>query len=137
MRRAVVLASLIATFALASLPAKAEGFLFARHPKVDQRVATVSLGVGAASTAAYFIAKDGHGVDWGAYGVATVGCMVLGPMIAAAMVPERELTSREVLVMQGACIVPIVGGLLVNALFDANPQWESPPPRARRVAVRR
>jgi peptidoglycan/LPS O-acetylase OafA/YrhL len=138
MHRAAVLASLIAAIAVTSRPASADDvFLFARHPKVDQRVATVSIGTGIAATAAYFAIREGHhhhNVDWNAWGITTVGCMVLGPMIAAAFVPERQLTSREVLVMEGSCIVPIVGGLLVNALFDANPQWEAP---ARPVRVAR
>lgn len=133
MRRVVVLGSLIAAFVMAAVPAKAEDLLFLmRNPKIDQRVATVSLGVGLGSTAAYFIVRDGHGTDWGAYGAATVGCMALAPIIAAAFVPERELTTREVLVMEGSCVVPIVGGILVNAIFDANPQWEARPARVTR-----
>ena len=133
MRRAAVFASLVAAGMLAAQPAKAEDLLFlSRHPKVDMRVATTSLVVGAGATAVYFIAKDGHGVDWGAYGATTVGCMVLGPMIAAAFIPERELTTREVLVMEGSCLIPIVGGILVNALFDANPHWEAQPVRVVR-----
>jgi hypothetical protein len=137
MNRTAVLASLVAGLVLACQPAKADDLLFllSRNPKIDQRVATVGLGVGLGSTAAYFIAKDGHGTDWAAYGAATAGCMVLAPIIAAAFVPERELTTREVLVMEGSCIIPIVGGFLVNALFDANPQWEAPP--VRPVSVRR
>jgi peptidoglycan/LPS O-acetylase OafA/YrhL len=120
---------------LACQPAKADDLLFLlRNPKIDQRVATVGLVVGLGSTAAYFIAKDGHGTDWGAYGVATAGCMVLAPMVAAAFVPERQLTTREVLTMEGSCVIPIIGGFLVNALFDANPQWEAPRvARAHRV----
>jgi hypothetical protein len=140
MRRSAIVASLVAGLVMVCQPARAENlpFPFSRHPKVDQRVATAGLGVGLGSTAAYFIAKKGHGTDWGAYGAATVGCMVLAPMIAGILVPERELTTREVLVMEGSCIVPIIGGFLVNALFDANPQWEAPPPRvALKTRVRR
>lgn len=133
MRRIAVLASLAAGLVMVCQPARADDLLFLmRNPRIDQRVATVSLAVGLGSTAAYFIARNGHhGTDWGAYGAATAGCMVLAPMIAAAFVPERQLTTREVLTMEGSCVVPIVGGLLVNALYDANPQWEAPP---RRVA---
>ena len=136
MRRVAVFGSLVAATLLAVQPAQAEdSFFLPRHPKVDARVATTSLGVGLAATGIYFAVKDGHGVDWGAWGATTFGCMVLSPMIAAAFVPERELTTREVLVMQGSCLIPIVGGFLVNALFDANPQWEAQP--VRRVSVRR
>ena len=67
--------------------------------------------------------KKSSGYKWGAAGAVTFGCMVLSPMVAAAL-KKRELTLREVYVLEGSCIVPIVGGLLVNAAFDANPQWE-------------
>ena len=138
MRRVAVLASLIAGLAMVCQPANAdEFFLFARHPKVDQRVANTSLGVGLASTGVYLGIKEGNGVDWGAWGVTTLGCMVLSPMIAAAFTPERELTSREVMVMQGSCLIPIVGGLLVNALYDANPQWEAQQVRVVHKRARR
>ncbi len=136
MRRAAIFASLVAAGMLATQPAKAEDLLFlSRHPKVDMRVAATSLGLGLAGTGIYFAVKDGHGVDWGAYGATTAGCMVLAPMIAAAFIPERELTTREVLVMEGSCLLPIVGGFFVNALFDANPHWEARP--VRRASVRR
>ena len=133
MRRTMLFASFIAALVLTCQPANADGFLFARHPKVDQRVADVGLGAAIASTVAYFAIREGqhhhHGVSWGAWGVATAGCVVLSPMIAAAVVPERELTSREVAVLEGSCLIPVVGGLLVNAIYDANPQWEAPPVR--------
>jgi hypothetical protein len=138
MRRAAIVASLIAAAVVVNRPASAEDFfLFQRHPKIDRRVATVGIGASIVGTGAYFAIKEGHNgpsPDWSAWGITTVGCMVLGPMVAAAFVPERQLTSREVLVMEGSCIVPIVGGLLVNGLFDANPQWEAParPVRAAR-----
>jgi peptidoglycan/LPS O-acetylase OafA/YrhL len=127
---------LVAGLVMVCQPARADDLLFLlRNPKIDQRVATVGLVVGLGSTAAYFIARDSHhGTDWGAYGVATAGCMVLAPMVAAAFVPERQLTTREVLTMEGSCVIPIVGGFLVNALFEANPQWDAPRvARAKRV----
>jgi hypothetical protein len=42
-------------------------------------------------------------------------------------------------VLEGSCIVPIIGGLLVNAAFDANPQWDEPAPVkvTHRTAARR
>jgi hypothetical protein len=129
MRRTVIVAALIAAVAVPALPANAEGLLFARHPKVDRRVAEVGLGAAVAGTITYFSLAHQHhhhGVNWGVWGASTVGCMVLSPMLAAAVVPERELTSREVAVLEGSCLIPVVGGLLVNAVYDANPQWEAP-----------
>jgi hypothetical protein len=138
MRRTVIAATLIAAFVLPALPAQADDdFLFARHPRVDQRVAVTGLAAAVVGTATYFSLAHRHGhhgVNWGVWGATTVGCMVLSPIVASAMVPERPLTGREVAVLEGSCIVPIVGGLLVNAIYDANPQWEAP---ARPVRVAR
>jgi hypothetical protein len=136
MRRIAIAGSLTAALALASQPANAEGILFARHPKVDQRVAAVGLGAGIVGTVTYFSLahRNGqHGLNWGVWGATTVGCLVLSPMIAAAVVRERELTSREVAVMEGSCIIPIVGGMLINAIYDANPQWEASETRTVKV----
>jgi MFS family permease len=142
MRRTTIAVSFVAALVLTCQPANAEGFLFARHPKVDRRVAEVGIGAAIASTATYFAIREGanhhHGVNWGAWGIATAGCMVLSPMVAAAVVPERQLTSREVAVLEGSCLIPIVGGLLVNAIYDANPQWEARPVKvARKARARR
>jgi hypothetical protein len=37
------------------------------------------------------------------------------------------MTQREVWVMTGSCVVPILGGLVMNAIFDAHPEWEARP----------
>jgi hypothetical protein len=129
-RRVAVLAALTLAFAatlmLTCQPAEA----FLRHRKVDPRVAEVSLGTGLAATLAYWSALDwswnkrSSNYKWGVWGATTAGCMVLSPMLAAAFVRERELTFREVWVMEGSCIIPIIGGMLVNAALDANPSWD-------------
>jgi hypothetical protein len=135
MRRAAFVAASLIALAAMGQQARAEGSLF-YHPKVDPRVRTVSFGAGIASTAAYLsIPNHRHlTVNWGPWAATTVGCMVLAPMVAAAFVPERELTSREVMVMEGSCIVPFIGGWLVNAMYDANPQWEVAEGRATKAA---
>jgi hypothetical protein len=111
---------------------------------VDPRVSTVAFGAGAASTATFFALNrwhwghwNQHGVGginaWQAWGITTVGCLAISPMVASAVV-NRPLTMREAHVLAGSCVIPIVGGWLVNAAFDANPQWEANrvPRRARR-----
>jgi len=129
-RRVAVLAALtsafVATLVLTCQPAEA----FLRHRKVDPRVADVSLGVGIASTLAYWTGLDwswnkhSSGYKWGVWGATTAGCIVLSPMVAAAFIRERELTFREVWVMEGSCVIPIIGGWLVNAALDGNPSWD-------------
>ena len=123
--------SLLVALPLGSQTASAFEGIFTRHPKIDRRVATTATVSGVGSTVAYWSLLDwkwsGHSSSyrWGVWGGVTAGCMVLSPMLAAAMVPERHLTTREVFVLQGGCLIPVVGGLLVNAMFDANPHWEA------------
>jgi hypothetical protein len=64
---------------------------------------------------------------WKWYGLTTVGCMALTPMMGAALVghyEKRELKSSEVFIMLGDCVVPILGGLFWQAMFDAHPEWD-------------
>ena len=105
----------------------------------NHALAATQVAVGAASTGAFvamtrkkhpFVSgahKAGSSGWWGAYGLTTVGCMALSPIASAAVVgatEHRELTSREVFVMTGNCVVPFLGGLFWNAMFDAHPEWE-------------
>lgn len=130
-RKFALFAALIAAFAFASQSAEAGGY---RHHHDKKKIAAVAIGVGAASTAAYFSLNNWRWNGWntnsaggltrlGAYGVTTIGCAAVSPMVATVVL-NRPLTMREAHVLVGSCVVPIVGGLLVNAIWDANPQWE-------------
>jgi hypothetical protein len=120
---------LLAAVALASQSAEAGG---RRH--VDKRVGTVAVAAGAASTAAFFAIGDWKWHDWdstnftrlGAWTATTVGCAAVSPIVATLVV-NRPLTQREAGVLVGSCVVPIVGGWLVNAAYNANPSWEGKP----------
>ena len=62
------------------------------------------------------------------YGLTTVGCMALAPIIGGGLVSlneHRELRSSEVFMMAGDCVVPILGGLFWKAMFDAHPEWDA------------
>ena len=109
------------------------------HHKVDKRVVATGVVVGAAATASYFALNDWRW-EWnsgsqissgGALALTTVGCAALSPMVATAVV-NRPLTTREAHVLVGSCVVPVVGGLLVNAVWNANPHWEAKPVVAKR-----
>src|SRR6185312_301274 len=102
------------------------------HPhRSDARLAAVSVGVGAASTAAFFAINDWkwkwHNnsslTSLGAWGATTVGCIALAPIVATVVL-DRPLTQREAGVLAGSCIVPIIGGWLVDAAYDAHPEWD-------------
>jgi hypothetical protein len=123
--------SLLVALPLGTNSATAFEGIFPPHPKVDRRVARTATGAGVVSTVTYWslldwsTSKHSSSYALGVWGGVTAGCMVLSPMVAAAFVPERHLTTREVFVLQGGCLIPIVGGWLVNAMFDANPHWEA------------
>ena len=62
------------------------------------------------------------------YGLTTVGCLGLTPIIAGGLVSmneHRELRSSEAFMIAGDCVVPILGGLFWKAMFDAHPEWDA------------
>jgi len=139
MRKSLSVVALVAAALLALAPgARAGEFHLFRG---DPQLIAPSIAVGVASTGAYFaIRNQGGGVgrfsEGGAFGLSTVGCMALTPIVSVAVV-HRELTRREVHVMLANCVVPFIGGWLMDAYFDAHPDRDSvPPPPPVRVAMR-
>jgi hypothetical protein len=123
-----VVAILAAAMVLVASGARAEEFRLFRG---DPALVPPSLAVGAGMTGAYYAIRHQHKVPHritplGAYGLTTVGCMALTPIVSGAVV-QRELTRREVHVMMADCVVPFVGGWLMNAYFDAYPERDSVP----------
>ncbi len=62
------------------------------------------------------------------YGLTTVGCMALSPIIGGLLVSyneHRELKSSEAFMMVADCLVPIIGGWVMKAAFDAHPEWDA------------
>ena len=100
------------------------------------KLTTVSIGVGAAATAGYFAINrwhwswQGNGAisQWGAIGLTTVGCLAVAPIVGT-IVLDRQLTMREGHVLAASCVVPILGGILVNAAYDAHPEWDGGGPK--------
>jgi putative copper export protein len=126
-KRLAIFAAVDAAFTFTRQSADANG----RKHHIDMRIKAVSIGVGAASTAAYFAINDwksnwhkSSGLSrWRAWGITSIGCAAVSPMVAT-VVFDRPLTMREAHVMIGSCVVPIVGGWLVNEAYDAHPEWE-------------
>ena len=114
---------------------------------LSQRSPNASVGqiiAGAGMTAAYFALNCNHNfshchkftsatsLKW--YGLTTVGCFALSPIIAGGLVSlneHRELRSSEVFMMTADCVVPILGGLIMRAAFDAHPEWDAGTGRSR------
>jgi hypothetical protein len=97
----------------------------------DKRLVVSNIAVGAATTGGYLALRNhGGGIRrfsrGGAFGLTTVGCMALSPIIGGIVV-QRELTRREVHAMLADCVVPFIGGWLMNAYFDRHPERDSVP----------
>jgi hypothetical protein len=103
----------------------------------DPRLTAVSMGVGAASTVASLAATRhhqghfGNGVFISAWAVTSGLCAVVYPMVGTVVL-NRPLTPREAYVGMADCVVPFVGGWLVDAALPHDAWTDGLPPTARR-----
>jgi hypothetical protein len=134
-KRLLALAAAVAMFGLAAQSGTANAFLLGgRSPNVTASQLVVGLG----TTGAYLALTHRHhhhlhhhnkfrfSAKW--WGLTTVGCMGLTPILGAGLVGAnegRELKRSEVFIMMGDCVVPILGGLFWQSMFAANPQWDA------------
>jgi hypothetical protein len=132
-RKIALFAAAIAALAFTCQGADAHG---RRH--INKKIAATAVVVGAASTAAYF-AINNWKWNWnnssgltslGAAGLTTMGCAAVSPMVATVVL-HRQLTMREAHILVGSCVIPIVGGWLVNEVWNAHPEWEAGMPHPR------
>lgn len=133
MKRCLALAAaVIAAFSLTVQSADARG---RRHVAKEVKVAAIVTG--AAATVTYFAINDwkwrwqnnSSGLtSLGAYAITTIGCAAIAPMVATVLV-KRPLTMREGHVLAGSCVLPIVGGWLVDQAYRSHPEWEGRPMR--------
>ena len=138
----IALATAVATLGLVAQASTANAFLLKdRSPNVQAGQIIAGLGM----TAAYYAAICNHNFKHCArfdsarslkfYGLTTVGCFALSPIIGGLLVSyneKRELRSSEVFMMTADCVLPIIGGWIAKAAFDANPQWDAGTGRPRR-----
>jgi hypothetical protein len=138
MKKQILVAAAAALFALSAVPANAD-WTWPWSVR-DPRLATSNFVVGVGATAGYFALRHHHrGAGWnggihsaaGAYALTSIGCAAVSPIVGTIVV-QRPLTQREVGVSTANCFLPFVGGWLVNAAWDAHPEWSGPPPRRRR-----
>jgi len=125
-RKLAIFAAVIAAFAFTAQAADAGS-----RKHVSKQLRAVSIGVGAASTAAFFALNDWHwkwdsgrhGItSLGAWGATTLGCAAVSPIVATAVL-GRPLKYREAHILIGSCVIPIVGGWLVNEAYDHHVLW--------------
>ena len=130
-------AAVVAAFAFTCQAAEAGG----KGPD-QKKLAGVAIGVGAAAGAGYWALgnwkwkwENVNGItSAGAWALTTVGCMAVSPMVATVVL-DRPLTMREAHVLFGSCVVPLIGGWLVEQAYDAHPEWDPAykPPRAKKA----
>lgn len=141
-KRLIALAMAVASLGLVMQGGSAKAFL------LNDRSPNVTAGqiiAGGGMSAAYFALTcnsnfshcasftSSRGLKW--WGLTTIGCFAFSPIIAGGLVSyneHRELRSSEVFMMMADCVVPIIGGLVAKAAFDAHPEWDAGTGRSRR-----
>jgi hypothetical protein len=133
-RKVACFVAALAIIGLAQGPASAGG----RHHHAKKVLAATSAVVGAGATAAYFAINDWNW-KWdsgrsgltsvGAIAATTIGCAAVSPMVATAVL-KRPLSYREAHVLVASCIIPFVGGWLVNEAYDQHIMWAPDEPAA-------
>lgn len=114
------------------------GFLNWLSHGQDCRLFYGGVGIGIGTAAASYSLTRKHGtpphrtMSFGAaYGVTTYACAVIYPFVGTVLL-QRPLTPREMYVGVGECVVPFVGGWLVDQWLP-HTAWidGTPPPRVR------
>lgn len=125
-RKVAFVVAAVAALALSYAPANAGS----RHKDKVVLDAT-AIGVGAASTAAYFAFNDWNwkwdssraGItSLGAMVGTSIGCAALSPFVASAVL-KRPLKYREAHELIAGCIIPVIGGWLVDQAYDNHILW--------------
>jgi hypothetical protein len=134
-KRLIALAMAVASLGLVMQGGSAKAFL------LNDRSPNVTAGqiiVGAGMSAVYFTQTcnrnfsrcarfdSARSLKW--FGLTTVGCLSLAPIVSAALVSHnenRELRSSEVFMIAADCVVPIIGGWIAKAAFNAHPEWDA------------
>jgi hypothetical protein len=115
-----------------------------RRP-VDPRLDTVSTVVGAGWTAGLFAINHWNWKwDAGRAGLTatsaitltTVGCVATSPIVATAVL-NRPLSYREAHILAGSCLIPIIGGWLVNEGYNNGWLWAPDEKPAHKVRYRK
>jgi hypothetical protein len=122
----------VAIAALAALALTVSAAEAGKRKQIDPTIDAISFWTGVGSTG---IGVGFDNLAAGA-GLSSVGCVLASPLVAMA-VTHRPLTNREANYMFASCIVPVVGGWLINEVY--NNGWLTPPDEmaARKAHSRR
>ncbi|MEJ2378881.1 MAG: hypothetical protein P8Y71_27015 [Pseudolabrys sp.] len=127
-RKSAFLAALLAAIVFSVPAASARGV----HKKFDRRLDAVGTAAGAPFTALLFW---GHAPVGAPTVLGTIGCAAASPIVATAVL-HRPLTYREAHILIGSCLIPIIGGWLVNEAYNKGWLWAPDEKPARRVRYR-
>ncbi len=123
-RKSVVIAAAFAAFVFTAQAADA-----GQRKDIDPTINATNFWVGAAWTgAAVAMAKPVAPVVVGT----TLGCMATAPMVATVAL-NRQLKYREAHILMGSCLIPVIGGWLVNEAYNNGWLW-APDEKPVRVA---
>jgi len=126
-RKLAVLAAALVAIALTLQAAEAR-----QRKPIDRRLDAVSTGVGLPLTALNFW---GHAPAGAPTTIGIIGCAAASPIIATAVL-KRPLSYREAHILIGSCLIPIIGGWLVNEAYNDGLLWAPDEKRAHRVRYR-
>jgi hypothetical protein len=105
-------------------------FLFGHE---DPRLTATGIELGIAATGASYALTHKHGVPavrttsaGVAFGVTTFGCVVLYPIVGTIAV-HRELTPREAYSGILGCVIPFIGGWIVDQTLPHNAWYDGIP----------
>ena len=108
-RKFVVLAAAFAAFVFTAQAADAE-----QRKEISPTISATNFWVGGAWTgASVAMWKPVAPILVGT----TIGCMATAPMVATVML-NRPLKYREAHILIGSCLIPFVGGWLVNEAYN-------------------
>lgn len=136
-RKIAVFGAALAAFALMGQSAQAGSHsLWDTINPFAGPVRTAGTIAGVGSTAGYFAINNWNS-DWnaaaagisqaGALTLTTIGCAAVAPMIATVLA-KRPLTNREAGKLTVGCVIPIIGPIIVDKLYDDHPEWETQHP---------
>ncbi len=122
---------------LVALVTALAAFLFAQsvgaseRKPIDPAIDMTANVVGAGWTVGYFAINHWHWKwDAGSAGISsagaivgtTIGCMATSPIVATVAL-NRPLTFREAHILMGSCLIPFIGGWLVNEAYNEGWLW--------------
>jgi hypothetical protein len=100
----------------------------------DPRLTAVGLGIGIAGDAVSWDVTRKHGyppvramTPLGAYAATAAGCVIAYPFVATIVI-NRMLTPREAYTGMANCVIPFIGGWIVDAALPHDAWTDGTPP---------